>query len=92
MKEQIPVEEAIKRLGLPEGTTFEGYVVHLVESDEFLALHSDDGYQEGWGWAKTPSFAKVWESSKKAEKMARKYGKSAVVRLLFDIGEQYWVY
>lgn len=91
MIETIAVEEAIKRLGLPEHTEFTGYVVHLPEADEFLSMFQNDKEHESWMWSKTPQMAKVYQSRKKAEKVAKIYGKGALVVLLFDTGDQYVV-
>lgn len=96
MIEQTSVEEAIARLGLPKGTTFEGYVVHLPKSDEFLAAQGDEKYQDGWitqkrAWSKTPANAMVLKDYYEAELLAKSYGKNAEVKRLFDKGDEYYV-
>lgn len=72
---------------------FLAYVVHLDASDEYLReWHSTISGIGGWLWAKTPELAFKFQDEKSAIKIAEKYGKNAVVGMLWDVGDQLMVY
>lgn len=85
------IKQIIKELELPSDTKFAGYVVHLPESDEFLASIEEDEYMENRMWSKIPDIAKCYKSLDKAKKEAKRYGKGANACVLLDTGPQYFV-
>lgn len=89
--ERISVEEIIRELNLPEDTHFVGHVVHLPESDEFLAKvkKTKSGAQRVWVKG-SPGQAKIY-GFEKALKQVVDYGRGAVVAYLLDQGQQYIV-
>lgn len=89
MREKIKIADLIKRLDLPQGTQFFGFVVHIPHSDEFLSYHSNNDFGEGYIWSKVPDLAHQFESQNKAEQFVKSYGKGSVVGLLFDLGDSY---
>lgn len=67
-----------------------GYVVHLEETDEFLASYSSSGVVNHYAWAITPELALVFTSVRKAINVAiEKDG--AIVCYLFELDKQYAV-
>jgi hypothetical protein len=78
--------------GLPEDAEFKGYAVHLEKTDEFLAseLENDDMYLRSWG--KIPELAKLYQSANKAEKAAKRAGNNAVMVLIFEDKNRYFVF
>lgn len=89
MIKDVYIRQVIKDLGLPSETKFVGYVVHLPDSDEFLAMIEENEYLENRAWSKIPDLAKRYKSLDKARKEARRYGKGANACILLDAGEQY---
>lgn len=91
MNKKRSIKEVVKELGLPKGTQFDGFIVHLPESDEFLAMSIEDEYSEQRAWIPMPDMAHRYKSQEEAEAEVKKYDKGAVVCLLFDTGDQYIV-
>ena len=83
--------DTIKELGLPSNTQCLGHIVHLEESDEFLAEESGDDTHQSYAWSKIPDLSKIWDSQLEAAKVAKEYGKSSVVALLLETENQYMV-
>lgn len=89
--EQTPIEDVIKELGLPENSEYMGYVIHLPETDEFLAKVKWDKHGSGsFMISKTPEIAKQYWNYKKALKDSERYGKNSKVCILFDAGDRYY--
>jgi hypothetical protein len=89
--------EKLKRLyaamNTPKGTKFIGYVLHLPESDEFMAMaeHVDNYGSVNYAWAQTPSLALVFKKHIKAVRELQEYGKNNVkLCLLFETETQYF--
>ncbi|MNN58240.1 hypothetical protein D3C81_1732790 [compost metagenome] len=80
-------------MGFPESCKFVGYVVHLPDSDEFLAGASEP--QPGaflYQYAPTPDLAKIYPNLRAALKIAGGIRKHrTVVAYLFDHGTQWLV-
>lgn len=88
----VPIEQVRAEFGLPESAEWLGYVVHLPESDEFLAHSKNTAMAALWGWAKTPLLAHRFDDFQAARKAAKDYGKGGVVvALLFDVGDKLYV-
>lgn len=90
-KNKYTIAELHEKYGLPENAVFCGYVIHLPESDEFLAeLIINSSFTQRL-FSKTPEMAKVFQTYKKAEKAGKHCKQRCNVGLLFDIGDQYYV-
>ncbi|MCP3025165.1 hypothetical protein [Cupriavidus basilensis] len=90
----IPTPESVRdNMGFPETCKFIGYVVHLPDSDEFLARATEP--QPGvllYQYAATPGLAKVYPQHHTASKVANGIQKHrTVVAFLFDHGTQWLV-
>ena len=86
------IKHIIEEIGLPKTTKFKGYVVHLLETDEFLrsANYASNEGSIAYAWVKTPELAKVFKKREKAIKEVKEYNKYGVTLcLLLDIGKQY---
>ncbi|WP_434032703.1 hypothetical protein [Cupriavidus sp. a3] len=89
-----PTPETIRAsMGFPESCKFVGYVVHLPDSDEFVASASEP--RPGvmfYEYAVTPGLAKVYPHHRAALKIADGIQKHrTVVAYLFDHGTQWLV-
>ncbi|SOY77489.1 hypothetical protein CBM2589_U10006 [Cupriavidus taiwanensis] len=80
-------------MGFPESCKFVGYIVHLPDSDEFLAGASEP--EPGaflYKYAATPDLAKAYPNFRTALKIADGIQKHrTVVAYLFDHGTQWLV-
>lgn len=90
----IPTPDVMRdSMGFPESCRFVGYVVHLPDSDEFLAGASEP--QPGvvlYQYAAAPGLAKVYANFRTALKIADDIQKHrTVVAYLFDHGTQWLV-
>lgn len=89
---ETPIATVIEELGLPEGTQYLGYVVHLPNEDEFLAYSKASAGMVQRAFAKSPAGAKVYKSYKKAVRDAKGCKQHAEPYLLFDLGDEYIVH
>ena len=76
--ETITISEAMKKLNLPESAQFSGYVIHLPESDEFLANIDETEEMVKYAYAKTPIFAKKYENAEDAIAIAKEIEKHKI--------------
>jgi hypothetical protein len=81
---QIPIEDAIKNLGLPSNSKFLGYVVHLPDQDEFLAFSEENELLERSVFSQTPELAKIYDDYHSALKDSSACKYKAEPWLLFD--------
>lgn len=89
-----PSPEAMRdSMGFPESCRFVGYVVHLPDSDEFLAGASEPHPGAAlYQYAATPGLATVYPNFRAALKVADGIQKHrTVVAYLFDHGTQWLV-
>lgn len=86
--QKIKISELVKDMGLPEGTIFLGYSIHLQESDEFLLSYEDNIEMTNMWWTHNPEQVKHFQSFKKVEKIKNKIKPEASVAWLFDTGPQ----
>lgn len=84
------LEDLIKELRLPEDTVFCGYLIHVVQSDEFIHSIEDTPIAIKRAFVRTPELAKRYDEFQDAYRYAR-YDKDEVVVALFDIGDMYQV-
>jgi hypothetical protein len=85
------ISDTIKELGLPSNTQCVGHIVHLEDTDEFLAETTGDDTCQGNVWSKIPDLSKIWDSQLDAAKFAKEYGKSSMVAMLLETDKQYMV-
>lgn len=88
MPEVTPIVEAIQQLGLPEGSQFLGYVVHLPDSDEFLASFEDTPEVTKRSFSQSPLLAKRYGDYHQALGESQACKQHAEPWLLFDTGDQ----
>lgn len=85
------LKEIIEECGFPKDTQFLGYVIHLPETDEFLAqfkkIHHDGSNIKMW--SKTPGISKKYMSLKRAFKDVKKLKKNVEICALLDTGDAY---
>lgn len=78
-----------KEFDLPADTPFCGYVVHIPETDEFLASFRENDKSAHRGWAKSPALAHRFEHFADAYTLAR--GGREIVVGLFETPTQFVV-
>lgn len=89
--ERITIEEAKKRLNLPEGNEFRGYVINLPDTDEFLSTFEETEARVNTAYAKIPDLAKVFHSIESAVEVAEEITKhKLLICLLFESDKQYF--
>lgn len=90
---QKPMEEIYQEFDLPEDSDFLGYVINIVESDEYLASFSDSVDERRISYAKSPELGLRFEDFHEAldvgKKVAEKY--ETDICLLFETTDQYRV-
>jgi len=91
MLQETTIQEAIDEMGLPKNAKFAGYVVHWQENDEFLAAVEDSGDIENRMWSKVPDLAMIFHDHRFARREAISHDRGAIVALLFDVDDQYYV-
>ena len=89
MDKKIKISDLIEKLNLPSHSEFVGFVVHLPVSDEFLASFDPSLYVDRYMWVKIPDLAYIFTTQDQAKQFVNFYGKSSVVGLLFDLGDNY---
>lgn len=85
------MEERIRKLGLPEGTVFHGYVVHLPDSEQFLAGVERVGVETRRSYAHRPDQAEIHQHAADARDRARECPGSAEVWEVFSCAGRYYV-
>ncbi|QCF28097.1 hypothetical protein [Hydrocarboniclastica marina] len=75
-------------MGVPLDAVLCGFVVHLPDSDEFLAMANESESVSAKAWVKTPERAYHYGHPEEAREAIRGYGKAeAVVCAVFDIND-----
>lgn len=67
----VSTELLRQKLELSEDSSFIGYVIHLPESDEFLAEFRDDDFMTLKKWASTPKQAICYDDFHEAVKVLK---------------------
>lgn len=89
--ERITIEEAKKRLDLPENTELRGYVINLPDTDEFLSKFEETEALVNTTYSKIPDLAKVFHSVERAVEVAEEITKHRLlICLLFESDKQYF--
>ena len=90
---QKPMEEIYQEFDLPEDSEFLGYVINIVESDEYLVSFSDSIDERRASYTKFPEmglrFEDFHEALRVGKKVAEKY--ETDICLLFETTDQYRV-
>ncbi|WP_026470376.1 hypothetical protein [Alkanindiges illinoisensis] len=82
------LKDTIKELGLPDNTSFNGYVVHLPEPDEFLAKFEENNMMIKRAYARTPILAKKFDDVEEAIKIVNDLDYHAQVCVLLETDSQ----
>lgn len=91
--ERITIEEAKRRLELPDSAEFLGYVIHLYDQDEFVGKIIDTTIATTRSYVKIPDLAHVFETVEEAVNEALKIDKyRLLVCLLFEFNDQHMIY
>lgn len=89
--DRITIEEAKKRLDLPENTEYRGYVINLPDTDEFLSTFEETEAVVNIAYAKIPDLAKVFHSIESAVEVVEEITKHRLlICLLFESDQQYF--
>lgn len=82
------LKDTIKELGLPENTSFNGYVVHLPEPDEFLATLEENNIVVRRAFARTPTLAMNFDNVEEAIQIVNDLDYHAQVCALLETDSQ----
>jgi hypothetical protein len=85
--EQQKLDDLIKKLGLPENAEFCGYLIHVVDRDEFIHEIDDTPHLTNRIFVKTPELAFRFDDFWEAHKYTR-LDKGEIIVGLFDVGDQ----
>ena len=90
--EHITIEEAKRRLELPDTAEFLGYVIHLFDQDEFLGKVDETALSINRIYVKFPDLAKVYETAEDAVNEALKIDKyRLLVCMLFEVNDKHMI-
>lgn len=91
--ERITIEEAKRRLDLPDNAEFLGYVIHLYDQDEFVGKIEENDIAINRVYVKIPDLAHVFDSVEEAIDEALKIDKyRLLVCLLFEVDNQHMIH
>lgn len=91
--ERITIEEAKRRLELPDNAEFLGYVIHLYDQDEFVGKIEENDVAINRVYVKIPDLAHVFDSVEEAIDEALKIDKyRLLVCLLFEVDNQHMIH
>ena len=90
--EHITIEEAKRRLDLPDTAEFLGYVIHLFDQDEFVGKVDETVLSINRIYVKFPDLAKIYVTAEDAINEALKIDKyRLLVCMLFKVKDNYMV-
>ena len=90
--EHITIEEAKRRLELPDTAEFLGYVIHLFDQDEFVGKVDETVLSINRIYVKFPDLAKIYVTAEDAINEALKIDKyRLLVCMLFKVKDNYMV-
>lgn len=91
--EQVTIEEAKRRLELPENAKFLGYVIHLYDEDEFVGKVEETEIAINRIYVKIPDLAQIYGTAEDAVNEALKIDKyRLLVCLLFEVNNKHMIY
>ena len=90
--EHITIEEAKRRLELPDTAEFLGYVIHLFDQDEFVGKVDETVLSINRIYVKFPDLAKIYETAEDAINEASIIDKyRLLVCMLFKVNDKYMI-
>ncbi|MDC4648167.1 hypothetical protein NQ789_11055 [Acinetobacter baumannii] len=90
---RIMIDEAKRRLGLPDSAEFQGYVIHLYDEDEFVGQIEESDSIVNRIYVKIPDLAHKYDSAEEAVKEALKIDKyRLMVCVLFEVDNKHMIY
>ena len=91
--ECITIEEAKRRLELPDNAELLGYVIHLYDKDEFVGKIEENDVAINRVYVKIPDLAQIFDSVEEAIDEALKIDKyRLLVCLLFEVNNQHMIH
>lgn len=90
----VSTKDLRQKLGLSENSSFLGYVIHLPESDEFLADFQDDDFLTLKKWAAIPDLALRYDDFHEAVKVLKAISTSTretVLSVLWENDTHYFI-
>lgn len=91
--ERITIEEAKRRLELPDNAEFLGYVIHLYDKDEFVGKIQENDVAINRVYVKIPDLAQIFDTVEESIDEALKIDKyRLLVCLLFEVDNQHIIY
>jgi hypothetical protein len=84
-REPVSLAEFKKLHRIPEELPLLGYIIHRLDTDEFLYFYQDSPYSTLCGWSRIPMLAILYDDDKQAIKLVDEELESpCIVSLLFD--------
>ncbi|MFV5367304.1 hypothetical protein VXO74_01080 [Acinetobacter junii] len=91
--ERITIDEAKRRLELPDNAEFLGYVIHLYDQDEFVGKIEENDVAINRIYVKIPDLAQIFDSVEDAIDEALKIDRyRLLVCLLFEVDNQHMIH
>ena len=91
--EYITIDEAKRRLELPDTAEFLGYVIHLYDEDEFVGKVEETKMAINRIYVKIPDLAQIYETAEDAVNEALKiYKYRLLVCMLFEVDNKHMIY
>ena len=91
--EKVTIEEAKRRLELPNSAEFIGYVIHLYDQDEFVGKVEETALSINRVYVKIPDLAQIYETAEDAVKEALKIDKyRLLVCMLFEVNNKHMIH
>ncbi|EKU57323.1 MULTISPECIES: hypothetical protein [Acinetobacter calcoaceticus/baumannii complex] len=91
--ERITIQEARRRLQLPDNAEFLGYVIHLYDQDELVGKIDENDVAINRVYVKIPDLAQIFDSVEEAIDEALKIDKyRLLVCLLFEVDNQHMIH
>ncbi|WP_288366689.1 hypothetical protein [uncultured Acinetobacter sp.] len=91
--EKVTIEEAKRRLELPNSAEFIGYVIHLYDQDEFVGKVEETALSINRVYVKIPDLAQIYETAEDAVNEALKIDKyRLLVCMLFEVNNKHMIH
>ena len=91
--ERITIDEAKRRLDLPETAKLLGYVIHLYDEDEFVGKVEETEMAINRIYVKIPDLAQIYETAEDAVNEALKIDKyRLMVCVLFEVDNKHMIH
>jgi len=91
--EKVTIEEAKRRLELPNSAEFIGYVIHLYDQDEFVGKVEETELSINRVYVKIPDLAQIYETAEDAVNEALKIDKyRLLVCMLFEVNNKHMIH